>query len=110
MIQQAHWPSSSSLAGVSLVCARLWAETPGIQLLQQQARAAASRKDYTAAASLYEKILKLDPSLHEARSNLGMMQLLDDKIPQSAEAFRKTLSSILNFLFRACFSESVFWS
>ena len=43
------------LAGVLLISPRFWAETPGIQALHQQAREAAGRKDYTAAASLYER-------------------------------------------------------
>jgi len=61
--------------------------------LHQEAGAAAKRKDYATAARLYEQILKLDPSLHEVQSNLGMMYYLDRKLPRAVIVFQKVLES-----------------
>jgi protein O-GlcNAc transferase len=74
-------------------CEELRAQASGIPALHQEAGEAAKRKDYATAARLYEQILKVDPSLHEVRSNLGMMYYLDRKVPQAVTVFQKVLES-----------------
>lgn len=76
----------------ALACREIRAQASEIPALHQDAGAAARRKDYATAARLYERILKLDPSLHEVQSNLGMMYYLDHKLPQALTVFQRVLA------------------
>ncbi len=74
-----------------LVIAKSFGQPSTIQSLYQKAREAEARKDYQSAVGCYEKILELDPTLHQMRANLGLMHYLNGEFSKAAQVFRQAL-------------------
>lgn len=64
---------------------------PDVKDLSHQAKLASERGDLNRAAALYEQIVKLEPRLAEARSNLGMIYFSQRKFDAARQSFESAL-------------------
>lgn len=64
---------------------------PDVQSLSREAKLAGERGDLDQALSLYQQIVKLQPKLAEARSNLGMIYFSQRKFDAARQSFEEAL-------------------
>lgn len=62
-----------------------------VQRLEREAKLAAEHGDLDRAATVYKQIVKLEPRLAEARSNLGMIYFTQRKFREAGQAFEEAL-------------------
>ena len=87
-----------ALTAALMGCSMIWAGTPpaqsteaGIAQLWRGASAAQQAQQFSRAATLYRKILLLDPSLMEAEVNLGLMYQLTGDLHAAISCFQHVL-------------------
>ena len=79
-------------------CSMIWAGTSpaqstevGIEQLWREASAAQQAKQFSRAATLYRKVLQLQPDLTEAEVNLGLMYQLTNDLHSAISCFEHVL-------------------